>query len=229
MARINSNPLGGLTQPEVDARVAAGITGKADASALSSLASAADLSTLSGTVSSLSSAVDGKADSSALTDLQNNIGGALAATAGLQADFGPNAITGDGTEKTHNIVVHPSFTPADGHKYEINGVIRANVHGGSQNKIVHVRIEGLVASYSTGGGFVADDVGSVAIEDGTDGGGFLRANFYTHAGGAYVASEVPAIGLDGANIQIVHTLVNAAQIDLEFDGTVVDHGTSGTA
>ena len=234
MARINSNPLGGLSQSEVDARVAAGITGKADSSALSGLVSSSDLSTaLADKVSStdLTTALSSKADSSALSGLAStsDVMGALATTAGIEAHIDPVAITGDGTEKSTSIVFANSWTPADGHKYELRGIIRANAHGGSRNKIAHVRIDGFVVSFTTGGGFVCEDVGTAAIEGGVDADPFFPANFYARAGAEYVPSEVPAFSPDGANIKVVHTLLNTMQIDLEFDGTIVDHGTSGAA
>ena len=245
MARINSIPLGGgLNQSEVDARVAAGITGKADSSALSGLVSSSDLSTalsskadssaLTGLVSSsdLTTALSTKADTSALSGLAStsDVMGALSTTAGIQLRLDPVSVEGDGTEQGSNLTMAGGFTPTFPHKYEINGIIRANAHGGSQNKIAHIRVSGLVLRCEgTGDGWTVDDVGSVVIEEGTDADPFHLTNFYARAGEHYTAAELPAIGTSGDNLQVISTVLNGVAVDMEFDGTITDHGTSGAA
>ena len=223
MARINSIPLGGgLNQSEVDARVAAGITGKADSSALSGLVSSSDLTT----------ALSSKADSSALSGLAStsDVMGALSTTAGIQLRLDPVSVEGNGSEQGSNLTMAGGFTPTFPKKYEINGLIRANAHGGSQNKIAHIRVSGLVLRFEgTGDGWTVDDVGSVVIEEGVDSDPFFMANFYARAGSHFTAAELPAIGTSGDNLQVISTVLNGVAVDMEFDGTIVDHGTSGAA
>lgn len=245
MARINGTPLGGgLSQSEVDARVAAGITGKADSSALSGLVSSSDLSTalsskadssaLTGLVSSgdLATALSSKADSSALSGLAStsDVMGALSTSGGIQLRLDPVSVEGDGTEQGSNLSMAGGFSPTTNHKYEIRGVIRANEHGGSRHKIVHVRIEGLVLLFNgTGDGWTVDDAGSVVLDEGTDANPFFLTNFYARAGSHFTVAEAPAIGTSGDNLQVISTVLNGVAVDMEFDGTITDHGTSGAA
>lgn len=213
-ARVNSTPLGGLSQDAVDARVSAGITGKADNS---------DLSTLSGTVSTLSSTVSGKASTSA-------VNAALAQGPGVKISLDPTVITGTGSEQATALTIDSAITLTDGHKYEFNLIARANAHGGSQNKIAHVRFTGLTAQYnSSGPSWTVEDVGHVDIDPGVDANPFFLADFYAMAGSAWVASEMPAIDFNAGSVRISSNVLNSKQIDLEVDGVVIDHGTSGHA
>lgn len=138
---------------------------------------------------------------------------------GFALSLAPTARTGDGTA-AHSALTMPdsgNLTPTSGNKYQLNGVFTAR--GAVGGLLLGVRrVQNIVVQYDSknNGSWAMVATGQNVVSD-------KHATFAT-----FFAAEAdfPDIEDNAGALSALHTVANAQDVTIEFDGTIADLGAN---
>lgn len=136
---------------------------------------------------------------------------------GLACKLASVSVTGTGSDIQRALTLPFGFSPLDGQKVRLDGIIL--VENGAGAVICSVQVLGLLVKRSSGPTWTVLQKGNTVVQVGPSCG-----TYFTKAGTAYTAEELPGISDNGGSLSVVLNPIATQVVTVGFRGSLANNG-----